>query len=731
MPGKKRRLPSGRLLRRRIIALLIALLAATVGWIFGTRGGSADGVLPDKTPTPKERAFESANGSTATVIHAPFAAGGQAPSNMGAGPNSESESTLVASPSHGLLHGRVFDEEGLPACEARVHLLSEGPWNTVPELIASTTPDQHGVYRFFVPPPASGMVRVLCKTAGQSVTISPALTLAPFGVVDLPDNRLTQLKPIVVQLNPNASESIRWLLRPATSAGGASPPPFPTDETSRAVLSAEMKDCILPNGTLGPGETTTIHVASPEAWEIVSFSEGKVARVTQIDDVTEQKLSALLPFATSTLHVTGTEHSWALLTGGQPPLASSVRAGEACEIPTSLLTDPDATLCLQSGSIMKLGPLLAGRNLELPLQGEVEVEGSGDDPCGVVRVQESEVLSARRRLLQGRMRRWSGKPGKFLLEPGTWVAETWRSGVPHRKSAPFLLAAGSHLTVQTSEAIKLPMLSGRVVDSLSGKPLPHATLAILRGTVALDPDHWPQAAQSTGAGEFQMVRPADGRGTLLVKSPQHQPKQLSLESLKDGAEPVVRLQAGGALEVRVRDSNGLPQAGLRVAAIAQGRLGRVVLAGTNKKGVARLDPIAPGPHLLLLVSGDCSFPLDSPQWLLGPSGARHLKIQERGRLSRLEWKLPSTSAHVLNVRLSAEVSSCHLQVKPVGASEVPGLWVDLNWEDVRSGPLTTPGLVPGHYRALATSGDFVSIVDFWVRLEDDDPDIVFEFRKRN
>jgi hypothetical protein len=177
--------------------------------------------------------------------------------------------------------------------------------------------------------------------------------------------------------------------------------------------------------------------------------------------------------------------------------------------------------------------------------------------------------------------------------------------------------------------------------------------------------------------------------------------------------------------------NGQPITGLTVAALAEGTRTQVLLTSTNDRGIARFEPIAPGPHLLMLVAGECSFPLDSWSWLQSQSGARTVNVQSKGQLSRLEWKITSNAARQIQIELSGPPESCQLQIKPVAGASLPGLWVDQRWPAVKTGPLTTSWLHMGRYRAIATRGDFVSIVDFDVRSVDDVPRVVFKFQKRN
>ncbi|MDP6720215.1 MAG: hypothetical protein QGF59_16260, partial [Pirellulaceae bacterium] len=358
------------------------------------------------------------------------------------------------------------------------------------------------------------------------------------------------------------------------------------------------------------------------------------------------------------------------------------------------------------------------------------VDGQHDATCFLSH-GETRDSARRRQVIQGRLRRWSGNQGAFPLEPGTWVAETWRHGSPQARSEPFAIAASSRITVKSQTDIELPRLWGRVIDARTKAPLPSVALSILEGTVALPAASWPESVQTSTDGRFQMALPGSDRGAILVRSPQHQPRMIPLASLERERETVIELTRGGALEVRVLRQSGRPAAGITVTALSQGARARVLVTATDKHGVARFEPIAPGRHLLMLVLGEYSFPLDSWNWLRTESSARLVDIQPRGCLSRFEWKISSNDATKINLDLGGAVKSCSLQIQPLGATAEPGMWIDKRWEQVTGGVLSIDWLPTGLYRAIATTRDLISIVDFRVESADDAPRVVFDFRGRN
>ena len=715
-------------LRRRLILLLLMLFAVTIGWVFGFRGGLDGGADPPPSTNRSHNAHEDPAGAPTTQVSFPSAALDASELIDGEARHPEATTGRIH-PAHTLIHGNITDEKGQALVGVMVHLITQGRWNHLPEVLASDRTNDEGRYHFYVPPPPSRHIQVLCVHETGSVRVSKRKATAAFGVARIPEISFGNSQTIAI----TGGARVHWALRPIahSSETAAEDSPFPMDMMARVILVASTGERIIPQGVIRDGETIQIAVGATSTWELLTWSEGTLPRVTRLGNEAAVEIALPTPMQTQTLHVAGDKGAWALIIGGVPRMAQGIRARESCEVPTAILQDPDAVLCLRSGTEVLLAPLLAGQNIELPLTGMATVECEPHEAACFMRQGESQALTAQRQIIQWRLRRWSGNRGMFPLEPGTWLAEKWRNGAAVTRSQSFVVAAGARVSVTPTEAIPIPYLSGKIVDARTDKPLPYATLAILEGTISLPSASWPAAAQTALNGRFRLARPRGDTGVLLIRSPQHEPKMVPLASLADLENTAIKLSAGGALEVHVRLDSGEAVTDMSIAALSDGGRGQILLTTTNRRGIARFEPIAPGLHHIMLVPGECSFPLDSWRWLHKHSGARPIKVESKGHLSRMEWRIASNSARRIHVDLGRELNDCTLQVKPVSGAAHPGLWFDQRWRGIQTGLLDTPWLFPGQYRAIATTEEFVSIVDFEVRSMDDVPRVVFEFRKRN
>ncbi len=134
----------------------------------------------------------------------------------------------------------------------------------------------------------------------------------------------------------------------------------------------------------------------------------------------------------------------------------------------------------------------------------------------------------------------------------------------------------SFTLVQADDEIR-----GRVTDA-GGLAIAGATVRVVSGASAA-------RAVTDAGGRFLLAGVPSGRHRVRVEHPDYPPAE---QEVATGAERELRLDAGGAMEIEVRDRAGAAVAGAKLVAV--GPDGGTHRATADRRGAARLGPLAPG-----------------------------------------------------------------------------------------------------------------------------------------
>jgi protocatechuate 3,4-dioxygenase beta subunit len=124
-------------------------------------------------------------------------------------------------------------------------------------------------------------------------------------------------------------------------------------------------------------------------------------------------------------------------------------------------------------------------------------------------------------------------------------------------------------------------IRGRVSDA-GGLAVAGATLRVVSGGSAA-------RAVTDGGGRFLLAGVVGGRHRVRVEHPDFPAAEREITT---GADSEIRLDAGGAMEIEVRDRAGAAVAGAKL--VARGPDGGTRRATTDRRGAARLSPLAAG-----------------------------------------------------------------------------------------------------------------------------------------
>ncbi len=124
-------------------------------------------------------------------------------------------------------------------------------------------------------------------------------------------------------------------------------------------------------------------------------------------------------------------------------------------------------------------------------------------------------------------------------------------------------------------------LRGRVSDA-GGLAVAGATVRVVSGGSAA-------RAVTDGGGSFHLAGVVGGRHRVRIEHPDYPAAEREVAT---GAFSEIRLDAGGAMEIEVRDRAGAAVAGAKL--VARGPDGGTRRATTSRRGAARLSPLASG-----------------------------------------------------------------------------------------------------------------------------------------
>ncbi len=124
-------------------------------------------------------------------------------------------------------------------------------------------------------------------------------------------------------------------------------------------------------------------------------------------------------------------------------------------------------------------------------------------------------------------------------------------------------------------------IRGRVSDA-GGLAVAGATVRVVSGGSAA-------RAVTDGGGRFLVAGVVGGRHRVRVEHPDFPAAEREIAT---GADSEIRLDAGGAMEIEVRDRAGAAVAGAKL--VARGPDGGTRRATTSRRGAARLSPLASG-----------------------------------------------------------------------------------------------------------------------------------------
>jgi hypothetical protein len=128
-------------------------------------------------------------------------------------------------------------------------------------------------------------------------------------------------------------------------------------------------------------------------------------------------------------------------------------------------------------------------------------------------------------------------------------------------------------------------IRGRVSDA-GGMAVAGATVSVVSGGSAA-------RANTDGSGRFLLADVVGGRHRVRVEHPDYPAAERVIAT---GADSEIRLDAGGAMEIEVRDRAGAAISGAKL--VARGPDGDTRRATTSRRGAARLSPLAAGTWAL-------------------------------------------------------------------------------------------------------------------------------------
>ncbi|MFT7619319.1 MAG: hypothetical protein ACI97A_002969 [Planctomycetota bacterium] len=201
---------------------------------------------------------------------------------------------------------------------------------------------------------------------------------------------------------------------------------------------------------------------------------------------------------------------------------------------------------------------------------------------------------------------------------------------------------------------------------------------------------------------------------LLISSPTHanHRSKIAASQFEESSGPlVIRLQRASPFEMSISiDENGVPT----VDGIALIRSDGHVISRPATGSMVTFASLAPGRYVAIPYLGALSVTTDDWEWLIEESGGLVIDHGTSKESAVPQWKSPAPREVSINLQAQGEITSLSLQVVHAGVAPFPGVWPNQAYDDLPLGLIKLDRLLPGQYRAIATSGEKTDIADLIV-----------------
>jgi protocatechuate 3,4-dioxygenase beta subunit len=225
--------------------------------------------------------------------------------------------------------------------------------------------------------------------------------------------------------------------------------------------------------------------------------------------------------------------------------------------------------------------------------------------------------------------------GTFLIEnvpAGTWTVNVEAEGYETARLSGVNVREGETTADVEVRVTHGRILSGRVTDAQTGRPVPGATIAATSATGAGPGGFQGVMASSDADGRFELAGLALGTYRLQAQHPDYAEASQIVDVQQAVGSTDIRLSAGGALAGIVVSESGGPVAGASVALQSGGGGGPRFGGGpggqpmvTDEAGSFRFDRLAAGRYTIAASAGNrSSAPLEVP--LLAGESRADLRI---------------------------------------------------------------------------------------------------------
>lgn len=182
------------------------------------------------------------------------------------------------------------------------------------------------------------------------------------------------------------------------------------------------------------------------------------------------------------------------------------------------------------------------------------------------------------------------------------------------------------------------VVSGRVVDAVSGRPIPGAVVTPAGSAVAATADSPPPRALTNGQGEFVLrglrkgtvfftaTKSGYADATYNQRRPGGSGQGLAIDSGQRLNAVEIRMWRHASITGTVVDEAGEPAVGVRVRAFGRGfiagrkRYTPSRAATTDDRGVYRIADLTPGEYTVGIISTQTAIPNEVMDVFFGPSG---------------------------------------------------------------------------------------------------------------